>query len=179
MNNFSELNIEITKFLKWSYNIDFHENSSEWKSNYPDMHLIYEKVNKTIELINISKDETEIICGIELLIQCIGFDDEVENIVTLCFENLVHIEYLIKLGYMIGTEDARWQIASRLPGVEENNLKWALIYCNDKDKYVQRRALISLNSINQEEAKSIAKTKVNDSDVQLSKLANDVIKGKI
>lgn len=64
--------------------------------------------------------------------------------------------------------NAMWQIAELIGRKNNSNFeKYLLLFINDKNKYVRRRALLSLARIVPEKAEEIAMLNVNDEDYYL------------
>ena len=95
-----------------------------------------------------------------------ALDNEAEEILNY-FEtyNSVELDKVIDFGIDHPLCDARWQIAELIGRKKEKTyLPYLELLINDSNTYVERRALISMNKVNQERAEEIAFDKLSSKD---------------
>ena len=106
-----------------------------------------------------------------------AIDNECENISSMLEEHVEVAYLIIEYGHCYYQHQARWQVADLI--VKTNMLRGAeflkQMIMNDEDKYVQRRALLSLYELSQEEAKRYALRKIMDSDEYLRDVSKKIL----
>lgn len=108
-----------------------------------------------------------------------AIDNEGEDTLGLCEEELSNgeLEYLVESSVQFSLYNARWQIAELIGRKNNSNLvKCLLLFINDKNKYVQRRALLSLARIAPEKAEKIAILNLNDEDDYLRMVSLKILR---
>lgn len=162
----NDLKAELESFWKWSESTPelyskngWNKVQAEWE--YPQWDILF---NKTIDLIQDNKKIEE---DYNLILEVMALDNEGENILSEC-ENYLpedELELLIKNSIKYSQTQARWQVAELIgrKGIKKFD-HFLLSMINDNDKYVQRRALISLTKINPIIAEDILFSKLSDSE---------------
>jgi HEAT repeat protein len=113
-------------------------------------------------------------------LEAMAIDNECEIVLDLIENNKEITNIIVKKGYAYCQPETRWQVAElirRIGGEDSKNILIDMI-TNDKDKYVQRRALLSLNEISEEDGKKYASTKLDDDDDILKKVSLRILEGK-
>lgn len=131
---------------------------------YPHWDNLMLFADRSIRLI---KDGERSPVLIKLLLEIMAIDNEDEIVMENC-EQLLDTEG-IKLICQVALEfpmyETRWQIAELLGRSNNDNCKkFLLLLIKDENKYVQRRALISLSRIYTEKAEEISIEKLTDPD---------------
>ena len=112
------------------------------------------------------------------ILESLAIDNESENILLFLEQETEVAQIIIKKGYNYTQPHARWQIADlikRLKKKEFIPLLKTMIF-DDTDKYVQRRALLSLFELSKFEAKQCALKKANDDDDKIRSVCNEILK---
>lgn len=146
----------------------------EWEVDYPYWERIYQCAEIEISKI---KDNSNISAIFDVL-ESLAIDNESENILFFLVKENDAAHVIIKKGYNCNQPHARWQIAElikRLNHLESIPLLKAMIF-DDADKYVQRRALLSLFEVSILDAKECALKKANDDDDKIRSVCNDILK---
>ncbi|GIP20641.1 HEAT repeat domain-containing protein [Paenibacillus sp. J22TS3] len=101
------------------------------------------------------------------ILEVLALDHENESLLDFCEEELgpTETECLIKASISFPLTGARWQMAELIGRKREKGwLKYVLLLTNDSNKYVQRRALLSLVHLDSDLASKIAFQKIRDED---------------
>jgi hypothetical protein len=131
---------------------------------YPHWANLMLFADRSIKLI---KDGERSPVLINLLLEIMAIDNEDEIVMEHC-EQLLDteaIKFLCQVALDFPMHETRWQIAELLGRSNSDNCKkFLLLLIKDENKYVQRRALISLSRIYPEKAEEISIEKLTDSD---------------
>lgn len=174
------LEIEISNFWKWAKTTpkEYAQNRGfvERESDYPNWGNLNIALDKAInELDKIYQKEKA-----ELLIQGLAIDNESELTLEKIKENLKDKNIFIEQVINSNQPQTKWQIAELLGNNRiVNTVQYLKKLTEDNDKYVKRRALLSLNSISKEEAKLIAINYIKNSDEYLKIVSNKIINEEI
>lgn len=174
------IKLEISEFWNWAKTSpnEYSQNRAfgECETEYPNWNKLNDALDQAIrELNNIYEIETA-----ELLIQGLAIDNESELTLEKIEENLKNKNRFIEQTINSNQPQAKWQIAELLGnGQIANANQYLTKLIEDTDKYVKRRALLSLNRISKEEAKLVAVKYVNDSDEYLKMVSNRIIDDEI
>lgn len=174
----TKLREELDKFWIWASMtpIEYSKKNigGEWETEYPYWDGIYRNVELEIKSIENTDNKMHLV---ENILEAMAIDNESENIIGVIEENADIAPLIIKKGCCYYQPEARWQIAElikRLGLSGEINSLIEMI-ANDEDKYVQRRALLSLNELSPDEAKKCAMSKLNDSDNYLKSISKKIM----
>lgn len=156
-------------FWKWAdiSESEYSEHSylnknEEWE--YPNWDMLISLLFTAINTLA-SGERSEVL--VNYLLTVMALDNEDETILDECESKLSDkdLEFLFEKGIKHMQSEARWQIAELIG--RKNNIsfkKYLLNLLDDSNKYVQRRALISLDRIDTEKAQEIAFKRLQDED---------------
>jgi HEAT repeat protein len=176
-----DIQTEILKFWHWAEKTpeEYSKNrgNGEWEGLYPGWKELEKAIDEAIEKLNVHFDQKTA----ELLIEALAIDNEAELVLEKIEEGLQEKKKFIKLAMESIQPEARWQIAELLGRInlEEREEFLLKLITEDKDNYVQRRALLSLNLINPLKAVHLAETFINNEDEYLKMVAMRIINGEI
>lgn len=167
---------ELDKFWDWAgVNIDEYalginpkkELPVEWESHYPN----WDRLQKSFWL-EINEYKNDFMQKRENnILEFLGIDNESGLALDVLIEEMDEKEQdrLIKAGCQFKMPQTRWQIAEFLKESNVSNGRELLakMIIKDEDKYVQRRALLSLSYIDPDLAKKYAYLKIQDEDEYL------------
>lgn len=169
---------ELDRFWNWASMtaIDYSRNKpgGEWETNYPYWDLIYEGVKIEIEKIKGKKDSYPL----DDILEAMAIDNECEIVMELIEDNLEISNMIVEKGHTFYQPETRWQIAEllkRIGGEYARNILIKMI-TKDKDKYVRKRALLSLNEVSKEDAKKYASKLLDDNDDDLKTICSRILK---
>lgn len=174
----NRLKSELEKFWKWASmnHLEYSEmeDKGEWETDYPYWNDIYKSVKHEIERCKADNISIDIVQDI---LVSMAIDNECENILSILEEYEDLASMIIKVGANHYQHHARWQVVELIKrlGDRDNIPTLVMMVYSDKDKYVQRRALLALYELDKEEAKRCAKTKLNDEDHYLQKVSHDIL----
>ena len=160
---------ELDRFWNWASMtaLDYSRNrpGGEWETDYPDWDLIYEGVKAEIEKIKGKMDRY----SIDDILEAMAIDNECEIVMELIEYNLEIANMIVENGYTFYQPETRWQIAELLKTIGGEYARNILVdmITKDNNKYVKRRALLSLNEVSKEEAKKYASKLLDDDDDKL------------
>ena len=172
---------EIDLYWKWSrvsedkYSKDeWIIESQEWEySNWGQLMNLALKAIRNIENGDFAKDIAEV------MLTVMALDNEDEKLLDECEIILSDkaLEYVAQSALEHRQWQARWQVAELLGRKHERIWeKFLLKFINDSNKYVQRRALISLSKISPNIAQEIAFDKLIDEDDYLRLVSIRILK---
>lgn len=171
---------EISEFWKWAKTtpLEYSRNRGigEWETEYPNWNKLNIAIEQAINELNKNYE----IKTAELLIQGLAIDNESELTLGKIEEKLNNKTKFIEQILNSNQPQAKWQIAELLGKNQiANAIRYLTKLTEDKDKYVKRRALLSLNRICTKEAKLLATNYKNDSDEYLKMVSNKIINEEI
>ncbi len=142
------LQIEVGKFKAWAETYPLADRYGEWECDYSNWGDLYEAVNNflTSDLHGWSAED------LNMLIYAIARDNECENIIRKLSTDQVF--FLAEAATATSVEpDAKWQLVVALgdyPG-DLRTERLLLVFADDPDEYVRRRALVELGNIGSEQ----------------------------
>lgn len=148
--------IEIDMFDNWAqshFSIPQDDIGGEWECNYNKWSNIYKAFkNFLIQAVPLDWTEEEK----ERLLYIIARDNESGYLSSLLNESSLII--LTKYAMNQGSKDAKWQLAVQLHKLSDRSLAINLLddFVNDKDEYVNRRALMELAKLKSEKVETYA-----------------------
>lgn len=171
-----QLRQELYRFWQWAKMSPLEyskEIGGEWETEYPHWDSIYSCVEHEISEIE-RVGETNSISDI---LEAMAIDNECENILDMLEENNKVSQLIINKYSTYYQPKARWQIAELIKRVQPESGKDILVkmIIKDHDKYVQRRALLSLDFLSHNEAKKYASLKINDEDKYLKMVCEKIL----
>lgn len=160
---------ELDKFWVWARQSpkEYEENRrniywEEW--DYPNWNGLQNLAFDAVRQLKSGNNCNDLV---KLILEFMAIDNEGEDTLDLCELELpnTELEYLIESSIQFHLSNTRWQIAE-LIGRKKNKKfeKYLLLFVNDNNKYVQRRALLSLAKTNSKKAEEVAMQKLNDED---------------
>jgi|APAra7269097501_1048564.scaffolds.fasta_scaffold00951_5 hypothetical protein len=170
----NNLEQELKQFWKWAgisiheYDIDEIKNSLE-EFMYPRWNELVKFACDAIE--DLEKGDYS---QLNFILEVMALDNEEETVLIECENKLSKpsLDILIKTGFNFPLSTTRWQIAELIGRKRVNPWKeYLLDLINDKDKYVQRRALLSLVKIDPKSASEISLKKLDDKDEMIRLIA--------
>ncbi|NEM97169.1 HEAT repeat domain-containing protein [Pontibacter burrus] len=175
------LETELAKFWDWAgMSPDtYSENRGlgEWEIEYPGWDELYRAATEVLELLN--KEFNHDLA--QLLVYALAVDNESGTILQKAEEKLESKLRFVKKVINSDLPQARWQAAELLGRTEVEDREKMLVnlITRDNDKYVVRRALMSLAHVNYTKAVEFAKTFLKDSDPFLKLVSKEIIKQKV
>ncbi len=172
MSRLNELIIDLQNFWQWAdtdisnYEINGIPNGIE-EIEYPGWENLISTSQKLILDLEKGEYSDQIIL---LLLEIMALDNENEDILDMCGSILSRnsLELLITKGVSFHLSHARWQIAELIGKKKDKNWQnYLLLLINDSNKYVQRRALLSLSKLNPNRAENVCFQKIKDEDYML------------
>ncbi|WP_432664461.1 HEAT repeat domain-containing protein [Wukongibacter baidiensis] len=177
----NRLKKELDLYWKWSRIDEEKYSNNEWiiefeEWEYPNWNRLMELASKAIS--NIENGEASKNLVVDVL-TVMALDNEVENLLDEC--ELILSDKALECVAQCALEhcqwQARWQVAELLG--RKNDIFWEkflLKFINDPNKYVERRALISLSRLSPNIAQEIAFEKIKDEDDYLRLVALRTLK---
>lgn len=172
---------ELDLYWKWSSISESKYSQDEWiidsqEWEYPNWSKLMELALKAISNIENGEYSKELA---EDLLTVMALDNEDERLLDECEFMLSDkaLEYVVRRALKHRQWEARWQVAELLG--RKNDIFWEnflLEFINDSNKYVQRRALISLSKLNPNIAQEIAFDKLRDEDDYLRLISIRILK---
>jgi hypothetical protein len=156
-----KLRTELNNFWQWEeMTFEEYKNNGEIlhsdELDYPNWSLLQDLVFEAIIHLKNGQRSKELT---ELILESIAIDNEDEVTLDICEAELAdtELQYLAECSLHFPLFNARWQIAE-LIGRRTNDsfIRYLLLFINDSNKYVQRRALLSLTRISPEKAEKVA-----------------------
>jgi HEAT repeat protein len=172
------LETELSKFWEWAGMSpdEYAENRGfgEWEIEYPGWDDLYKAVNKALEQLD--KEFNHDLA--QLLVYALAIDNESELVLQRIAEKVENKLRFVKKVVGSNQPQARWQIAELLGNSEVENREQILmnLITRDKDKYVIRRALLSLDKINHSKAIEQAQKFLKDPDPFLKLVSKEIVK---
>lgn len=170
-----ELAIEISRFWKWfDGGKELYRTENSIAANpikeehmYPKYEVLIELALKAIKKIEDDGENEELVL---MVLEIMGIDNEDEELLDYCTDqiNADTLECLIRNGIQFPFYQTRWQIAELVGRKETEGGEVFLIkLLNDSNKYVQRRALLSLSRLNAKLAEQYSFVFLKDEDYML------------
>jgi HEAT repeat protein len=175
------LETELAKFWEWAnmtpdtYNEE--RGLGEWEIDYPGWEELHKAAAEALEQLN--KEFNHDLA--QLLVYALAIDNESGTVLQQVDEKLENKLRFVKKAINSDQSQARWQIAELLGRTEVEDREKLLtnLISRDKDKYVIRRALMSLDKLNHTKAAEFAKGFVRDSDPFMKLVAKEITKKKV
>ena len=172
---------ELARFWEWANMTPDTYNEQrglgEWEADYPEWDALYKAANEALEEINREFNHDVA----QLLVYALAIDNEAGVVLKSVEENLEDKLRFIRKGVFSSQPQARWQMAELLSRVEVEGREKMLLHLikSEPDKYVIRRALMSLNKVNHAKAVELAQSYVRDTDPFMKLVAKEIIKKKV
>ena len=175
------LETELAKFWDWAnmtpdtYNEE--RGLGEWEAEYTGWENLHKAATEVLEQLNIEFNHELA----QLLVYALAIDNESGTILQKVEEKLENKLRFVKKAINSDQPQARWQAAELLGNVEVEDREKLLVNLinRDKDKYVIRRALMSLDKVNHAKATEFAKNYVRDPDPFMKLVAKEITKKKV
>ncbi|WP_242927274.1 HEAT repeat domain-containing protein [Pontibacter vulgaris] len=175
------LETELAKFWQWAsmtpqtYNEE--RGLGEWEIDYPGWEALYKAADEVIEQLN--KEFNHDLA--QQLVYALAINNESGTILQKVNDKLESMLRFVRKAIFSDQPQARWQIAELLGNTEVEDREKLLVnlFNRDKDKYVIRRALMSLEKVNHTKAAEFAKNYVRDPDPFMKLVAKEIIKKKV
>ncbi|MHC2990218.1 hypothetical protein OB13_00920 [Pontibacter sp. HJ8] len=175
------LETELAKFWEWAdMSPDtYTENRGlgEWEVEYPGWEELYKAANEALEQLN--KEFNHDLA--QLLVYALAIDNEAGVVLKSVEEKLENKLRFVRKAVYSNQQQAKWQMAELLGNIEvEGGEKMLLHLINSEgDKYVKRRALLSLSKVNHAKAIELAQKFLKDTDPFLKLVSKEIIKKKV
>ncbi|MFD2247276.1 HEAT repeat domain-containing protein [Pontibacter ruber] len=175
------LETELAKFWDWANmtpdTYTEERGLGEWEIDYPGWDELYKAADLVIELLN--KEFNHDLA--QQLVFVLAIDNESETILQKVDDKLESKLRFVKKALNSNQPQARWQMAELLGRTEVEDREKLLVNLinRDKDKYVIRRALMSLEKVNHTKAAEFAKSYLKDPDPFMKLVAKEIIKKKV
>lgn len=175
------LETELAKFWEWAnmtpetYNEE--RGLGEWEIEYPGWDELYKATDEALEQLN--KEFNHDLA--QQLVYALAIDNESGTVLQKVDKTLENKLRFVKKAINSDQPQARWQAAELLGNteVEDREKLLANLITRDKDKYVIRRALMSLDKVNHSKAAEFAKNYVRDPDPFMKLVAKEIVKKKV
>ena len=174
------LETELANFWQWAnmtpdtYNIQ--RGLGEWEADYPGWEALYRAANEALEELNREFNHDVA----QQLVHALAIDNEAGVVLKNVEEKLEDPLRFVRKAVFSDQPQAKWQMAELLGHVEvEGREKMLLQMIDSEDKYVVRRALLSLNKVNPTKAAELAQKYVRDSDPFMKLVAKEITKKKV
>ncbi|MEJ8755920.1 HEAT repeat domain-containing protein [Pontibacter sp. H259] len=175
------LETELAKFWEWAnmtpdtYNEE--RGLGDWEAEYPGWEELHKAAAEALEQLNTEFNHDLA----QLLVYALAIDNESGTILQQVNEKLENKLRFVKKAINSDQPQARWQAAELLgnTAVEDREKLLVNLINRDKDKYVIRRALMSLDRVNHTKAAEFAKSYVKDPDPFMKLVAKEIIKKKV
>jgi len=155
-NTVHPLLIEVNRFDEWAKllsEIPQDERGGEWECDYPNWNRIYDLFDEFIQ----SNDPTNWTrYEKEHLLYIIARDNEREILASKLSTNPKELILLTEESIINGHRDDKWQLAVQLTKLEDTQIAIVLLekLVNDKEEYVNRRALMELAKLQADSVES-------------------------
>ncbi|MER2997953.1 HEAT repeat domain-containing protein [Pontibacter populi] len=175
------LETELAKFWEWanmtSETYNKERGLGDWEIEYPGWDELYKAIDKALEQLN--KEFNHDLA--QHLVYALAIDNESGTVLQKVDEKLENKLRFVKKAINSDQPQARWQAAELLGNTEVEDREKLLVNLinRDKDKYVIRRALMSLDKVNHTKAAEFAKGFVKDPDPFMKLVVKEIIKKKV
>lgn len=181
-----KLDGQLAKFWKWAgMTVEEYEakaasdivTQDEWEGNYPYWKDLERAFDEELLVYNDTPNEE----SANLILQALAIDNESEIMLNKIETELTSgpQSQLIMIGSEFILSNARWQIADLLKEVDVPNKIDVLIkmIVSDKNKYVKRRAILSLAKVAPGQAEYQAYENITDGDEYIRLVSLRILKG--
>lgn len=173
------LETELASFWEWAHMTPDTYNEQrglgEWEAEYPGWEALHKAANEALEQLSLEFNHDLA----QLLVYALAIDNEAGVVLRSIEEKLESPLRFVRKAVFSDQPQARWQMAELLGNVEvEGREKMLLQLIDSEDKYVKRRALLSLNKVNRAKAVELAQPYVRDADPFLKLVAKEITKKK-
>ncbi|MBC5992495.1 HEAT repeat domain-containing protein [Pontibacter cellulosilyticus] len=175
------LQTEVARFWDWAGMTPEHYSENrglgEWEADYPNWDDLHKAADEVIDLLN--KEFNHDLA--QLLVYALAIDNESGTVLQHVQDKLESKLRFVRKAIFSDQPQARWQIAELLRNTEVEDREKLLVNLinRDKDKYVIRRALLSLSDVNHAKAVEFAKSFSKDQDPFLKLVSKQIINQKV
>ncbi len=174
------LTAALAKFWDWAnmtpetYNEE--RGLGEWEIEYPGWEELYKAADEVLNQLN--KEFNHDLA--QQLVYALAIDNESEIIRRKVEDKLESKLRFVKKAIHSDQPQARWQMAELLGNTEVEDREKLLVnlVTRDNDKYVIRRALMSLDRVNHTKALELAQKYLKDPDPFMKLVAKQIVKNK-
>ncbi|PVY38862.1 HEAT repeat domain-containing protein [Pontibacter virosus] len=175
------LETELANFWEWAnmtpdtYNEE--RGLGEWEAEYPNWEAMYKAANEALGKLNTEFNHDVA----QLLVHALAIDNEAGVVLKSVEEKLEDKLRFVRKAVYSNQPQARWQMAELLGHVEVEGREKMLLHLinSEPDKYVIRRALLSLSKVNRAKAVELAQKYVRDSDPFMKLVAKEITKKQV
>jgi HEAT repeat protein len=174
------LETELAKFWEWAAmtpdTYTEQRGLGEWEVEYPNWDGLYKAANEALEQLN--KEFNHDLA--QSLVYALAIDNEAGVVLKIVEEKLENKLRFVRKAVFSDQPQARWQMAELLGNVEVEGREKMLLHLinSEDDKYVKRRALMSLNKVNRAKAVELAQQYVRDTDPFLKLVSKEIIRNR-
>ncbi len=147
---------EVERFKLWASTVPAHRRSAEWECDYPNWNELKRTIFDFMETGYSQWSKKDI----DDIMYAIARDNECNLLIEKLSADKPLLLFLATKAINSEEKDAKWQFAEalgELPVDYKNNAEeLLLIFVNDQDEYVSRRALIALGRIKSSHAGALA-----------------------
>ncbi|GAB3196824.1 hypothetical protein ABID22_003486 [Pontibacter aydingkolensis] len=175
------LETELANFWDWAgmtpetYNEE--RGLGEWEIEYPGWDNLYKAANEVITLLN--KEFNHDLA--QLLVYALAIDNESGTVLQSINNKLESKLRFVRKAIHSDQPQARWQMAELLGSTEVEDREKLLVSLinRDKDKYIVRRALLSLAKVNHTKAVEFSKGFLRDPDPFMQLVSKQIINQEV
>ena len=175
------LETELSKFWEWANmtpdTYTEQRGLGEWEAEYPNWAALYKAANEA--LVQLNQEFNHDVA--QLLVYALAIDNEAGVVLKSVEEKLKDKLRFVRKAVYSNQPQARWQMAELLGNVEVEGREKMLLHLinSEPDKYVMRRALLSLSKFNPAKAVELARPYVRDTDPFMKLVAKEITKKKV
>lgn len=175
------LETELAKFWEWAGMTPgtYPENRGlgEWETEYTEWEALYKAAKEAVAQLNTEFNHDLA----QQLVYALAIDNESGQVLAMIEEKLESKLRFVKKAVNSNQPQAKWQIAELLGNVDVENREQILLNLINRndDKYIKRRALMSLSKVNHPKAVEVAQTFLKDTDPFLKLVSKEIIKKKV
>jgi hypothetical protein len=175
------LETELANFWEWANMTPDTYNEQrglgEWEAEYPDWDALHKAANEA--LVELNHEFNHDVA--QLLVYALAIDNEAGVVLKSVEEKLENKLRFVRKAVYSDQPQARWQMAELLGSVEVEGREKMLLHLinSEPDKYVIRRALLSLSKVNPAKAAELAQQYVRDTDPFMKLVAKEITKKKV
>jgi HEAT repeat protein len=175
------LETELANFWEWAgmtpETYTEQRGVGEWEADYPGWDRLHKAAKEALEQLNLEFNHDLA----QLLVYALAIDNEAGVVLKSVEEKLENKLRFVRKAVYSNQPQARWQMAELIGNMEvEGGEKMLLHLINSEDdKYVKRRALMSLNKINRAKAVELAQKFLKDPDPFLKLVSKEIIKKEV
>ncbi|MBX0332203.1 HEAT repeat domain-containing protein [Pontibacter sp. HSC-14F20] len=175
------LKTELAKFWEWAnmtpdtYNDE--RGLGEWEAGYPGWDALYKAADEA--LVQLNREFNHDLA--QLLVYALAIDNEAGIVLKRVEEKLENKLRFVRKAVFSDQPQARWQMAELLGYIDVEGCEKMLLHLinSEPDKYVVRRALLSLSKVNNAKAVELAQKYVRDTDPFMKLVAKEITKKKV